>query len=151
MSYGSALRTHDKEQPDVRADEEVPMTVPKFVWAVPFVVLGAVVPGLTHHEPLPRRPNLVGMGQVTFDRDAITIDQGDQLEFVNNSNFLHVIGPGDQARITATVDAPSFGADDVRTMPRGDPFVTGPWTKPGTYEVTCTLHPEMNLRVVVTA
>jgi plastocyanin len=120
------------------------------VVAIPFVVLGAVVPGLTHDEPLPRRPNLVGMDQVTFDRDEITINRGDEIEFVNNSNFLHVIGPGDRARITDEADMPSFGIDDVRTMPRGDPFVTGPWAKPGTYRLTCTLHPEMNLRVVVT-
>jgi plastocyanin len=126
------------------------MTLPRFVWAIPFVVLGAVLPGLAHHEPLPRRPNLVGMEQVTFDRDEITINRGDEIEFVNNSNFLHVIGPGDRARITGEADVPSFGTDDVRTMPRGDPFVTGPWAKPGTYRLTCTLHPEMNLRVVVT-
>jgi plastocyanin len=126
------------------------MSLPKFVWALPFVALGAVLPGLAHHEPLPRRPNLVGMEQVTFDRDEITVDQGDQIEFVNNSNFLHVIGPGDRARITGETEVPSFGTDDVRTMPRGDPFVTGPWKRPGTYHLTCTLHPEMNLRVVVT-
>jgi plastocyanin len=126
------------------------MSLPRFLIATPFVVLGAVLPGLTHHEPLPRRPNLVGMEQVTFDRDEITINDGDQIEFVNNSNFLHVIGPGDRARIDGEADVPSFGSDDVRTMPRGDPYVTEPWTKPGTYQLTCTLHPEMNLRVVVT-
>jgi plastocyanin len=126
------------------------MSLPRFVIAVPFVVLGAVLPGLTDHEPLPRRSNLVGMEQVEFDRDEIRINDGDQIEFVNNSNFLHVIGPGDRARIDSEADVPSFGSDDVRTMPRGDPFVTEPWTKPGTYQLTCTLHPEMNLRVVVT-
>jgi plastocyanin len=126
------------------------MSLPRFLVATPFVVLGATLPGLTHHEPLPRRPNLVGMEQVTFDRDEITINEGDQIEFVNNSNFLHVVGPGDRARIGGGADVPSFGSDDVRTMPRGDPYVTGRWTKPGTYRLTCTLHPEMNLRVVVT-
>ena len=68
------------------------MSLPRFLIAIPFVVLGAVLPGLTHHEPLARRPNLVGMEQVAFDRDEITINDGDQIEFVNNSNFLHVIG-----------------------------------------------------------
>jgi plastocyanin len=34
-------------------------------------------------------------------------------------------------------------------MPRGDPFVTEPWDTPGSYRLTCTLHPEMNLQVIV--
>jgi plastocyanin len=123
--------------------------VPRFVLAVPLVVFGAVVPGLTRQEPLPRRPNLVGMEQVAFDREVITIHQGQQIEFVNNSNFLHVIAPGNRARVSDGVGMPSFGPDDVRSMPRGDPFLTAPWETPGSYQLTCTLHPEMNLDVIV--
>lgn len=125
------------------------MAVSKIVVAVPFVLVGAVAPGLTRHEPLPRRPNLVGMEQVAFDRDAITIREGQQIQFVNNSNFLHVIAPGDHARVSDDAGVPSFGPDSVRSMPRGDPFVSGPWDTPGTYQLTCTLHPAMNLEVVV--
>ena len=76
---------------------EVLVVIPRFVFAVPFVVLGAVAPALASDEPLPRRPNLVGMEQVEFDRDVIRIRQGQQIQFVNNSNFLHVIAPGDRA------------------------------------------------------
>jgi plastocyanin len=28
-------------------------------------------------------------------------------------------------------------------------YTTGPWLKPGTYYVTCGIHPTMNLTVVV--
>jgi plastocyanin len=125
------------------------MTVPRLVLAVPFVVLGAVAPGLTRKEPLPRRPNVVGMEQVQFDRDVITIRQGQQIEFVNNSNFLHVIAPGDRARVSDGAGMPSFGPDRVRSMPRGEPFITETWDTPGSFRLTCTLHPEMNLDVVV--
>ena len=125
------------------------LALPKVVLAVPLVVLGAVAPGLTQDEPLPRRPNLVGMEQVAFDRDAIRIHRGQQIQFVNNSNFLHVIAPGDRARVTAAHGVPSFGPDEVRSMPRGHPYVTGPWEALGSYQVTCTLHPEMNLDVIV--
>lgn len=125
------------------------MAVPRFVLAVPFVAFGALAPSLTDGDPVPRRPNLVGMEQVTFDRDVISIRPGQQIEFVNNSNFLHVIGPGDHARVSDDPGVPSFGTDKVRSMPRGDPFLTAPWETPGTYEITCTLHPEMNLEVVV--
>ena len=125
------------------------MAIPRFVFAVPFVAFGAVAPSLTGQDPLPRRPNLVGMEQVTFDRDVITIRAGQQIEFVNNSNFLHVIAPGEHARVSDDPAVPSFGPDKVRSMPRGDPFLTASWDTPGTYEITCTLHPEMNLEVVV--
>lgn len=125
------------------------MAVSKIVLAVPLVLVGAVAPGLTRQEPLPRRPNLVGMEQVEFDRDVVTIRQGQLIQFVNNSNFLHVIAPGDRARVSDDAGVPSFGPDRVRSMPRGDPFVSGPWDTPGTYQLTCTLHPAMNLEVVV--
>jgi len=125
--------------------------VPRFVFAVPFVVLGALVPGLTGEEPLARRPNLVGMEQVSFDRDVITIRRGQTIQFVNNSNFLHVLAPGERARVADAPGVPSFGPDDVRSMPRGDPFTVGPWEEPGSFDLTCTLHPEMNLEVVVEA
>jgi plastocyanin len=127
------------------------VVIPKFVVAIPFVVLGALAPGLTSEKPLPRRPNLVGMEQVKFDRDVIRIRQGQQIQFVNNSNFLHVLAPGDRARVSDVAGVPSFGPDDLRSMPRGDPFVTGSWDEPGSYDLTCTLHPEMNLKVVVDA
>jgi plastocyanin len=123
--------------------------VSKIVLAVPLVALGALAPGLTSEDPLPRRPNLVGMEQVDFDRDVIVIRAGQQIQFVNNSNFLHVLAPGDRARVSDGAGMPSFGPDNVRSMSRGDPFVTGPWTEPGSFDLTCTLHPEMNLEVVV--
>ena len=43
---------------------ELNVALPRLAFAVPFVVLGALAPGLTSQEPLPRRPNLVGMEQV---------------------------------------------------------------------------------------
>ena len=125
------------------------MAFPRVVLAVPLVVLGAVAPSWTDADPLPRRSNLVGMEQVRFDRDVIRIRQGQIIEFVNNSNFLHVLAPGDRARVSEAVGVPSFGPDNVRSMPRGEPFATGPWDTPGTFQLTCTLHPEMNLDVLV--
>jgi plastocyanin len=125
------------------------VSVPRFLLAIPIVVLGAVAPGFTRSEPHAGRPDLVGMTQVGFDRDVVTLDRGDRIDFVNNSNFLHVIGPGHRARLGDETGVPPFGPDQVRTLPRGDPFTTEPWDDPGTYGLTCTLHPEMNLEVVV--
>jgi plastocyanin len=125
------------------------MVMPKLFFAVPLVVVGAIAPGFTRHTPISRAPNVVGMKQVDFDRDVITIHEGERIQFVNSSNFLHVIAPGDRARITAQAGVPLLGPDDVRSMPRGEPFLTASWDTPGSYRLTCTLHPDMNLDVVV--
>jgi plastocyanin len=116
---------------------------------VPLVVLGATLPGVTDQAALPQRPNVVGMAQEEFDRETLTIRQGERVEFINNSNFLHVLAPGHKARVTAEPSVPPFGTDNVRSMSRGKPFVTEAWEVPGSYQLTCTLHPEMNITVVV--
>jgi plastocyanin len=116
---------------------------------VPLVVLGAALPAMTDQAALPQRPNVVGMAQEAFDRETLTIRQGERVEFINNSNFLHVLAPGHKARVTDDPAVPTFGADNVRSMSRGKPFVTGAWETPGSYQLTCTLHPEMNITVVV--
>jgi plastocyanin len=126
------------------------MALPKVFLALPFIAAGALAPSLTDRGSLPDRPNVVGMVQEEFDRDDITIATGEHIEFINNSNFLHVIAPGDRARIDAQVGVPSFGLDDVRMMSEGAPYVTSVWQTPGSYQLTCTLHPRMNLKVIVT-
>jgi plastocyanin len=125
------------------------MPIPKILAAIPLIALGAFIPGLRQPAIDQSATSTIGMKQEEFDRTTITIRRGAQLRFVNNSNFLHVIAPGDRARVTPTQGAPTLGNDDVRTMPRGQPFVTDPWGTPGTFQMTCTLHPEMNLDVVV--
>ncbi len=124
------------------------MAMPRVLVAVPFLLAGALAPAFADDDPTPA--GTVGMAQSQFDRTSVTIKAGDVLRLMNNSNFLHVVGPGTKARISEAAGVPSFGTDDVRTMPRGKPYVTGPWQRPGTYHLTCTLHPEMNLQVVVT-
>ena len=60
-----------------------------------------------------------------------------------------VVAPGEDARVDDTSLAPRFGARDVVSVPRGKVYQTLTWNTPGTYHLTCTLHPEMNLTVVV--
>ncbi len=127
------------------------MALPKFLLAVPLIAAGAALPGFTDGERLPARPNLVGMEQEVFDRDTVTIDQGETIDFVNNSNFLHVLAPGDRARVFSANGVPSFGKDNVVMTERGVPYRTGAWMTPGKFQLTCTLHPRMNLTVTVEA
>ena len=89
------------------------MALPKVLYALPVLLVGAFVPGLTHGTRLPDRPNVVGMQQDEFDRSTVVLRVGQKLEFVNNSNFLHVIAAGSDARV-----AKPAGRASVR-FPRG--------------------------------
>jgi plastocyanin len=125
------------------------LALPRILLVVPLLAVGAFAPGLSASIPLPDRPNLVGMEQESFNHDQVTLHVGETLELFNDSNFLHVVAPGEDARVDDTSLAPRFGARDVVSVPRGKVYQTLTWNTPGTYHLTCTLHPEMNLTVVV--
>jgi plastocyanin len=126
------------------------VAVPRILFAVPFLVLGAAAPALAHTTSAPAdRSNLVGMRQESFSKDTVTLHVGEPLELFNDSNFLHVVAPGQDARVSDQAGEPRFGARDVVSVPRGTAYQTLTWGAPGVYHVTCTLHPDMNLTVVV--
>lgn len=138
------------------------MSVPRFLLAVPLLVAGAVVPTLTA-GPTAAPAGTVGMGHEAFavrdpaattaDADgypAVTIHTGDTLTFVNDSRWLHVIGPGEDGRIASEPGAPSLGGRGAFLSESGQTYTTATWNTPGTYHVTCSLHPEMTVTVTVT-
>jgi len=126
------------------------VAVPRILFAVPLLALGAAAPALAHPQSAPAdRPNLVTMRQEDFSKDTVTLHVGETLELFNDSNFLHVLAPGQDARVADQAGEPRFGTRDVVSVPRGTSYQTLTWGAPGTYHVTCTLHPEMNLTVVV--
>jgi plastocyanin len=89
------------------------------------------------------------MGHEMFGRSKITIHTGDRLTFANGSAWLHVLIPGKGARLGTQPGIPSFGARDAHLSEHGDRWLTNAWTVPGTYFITCQLHPEMHLEVHV--
>ncbi len=125
------------------------MAVPRVLWAVPIILAGWFATGFTHDLPMPNRPGMVGMKQEDFDRETVRLRVGERLELYNDSNFLHVVAVGADARVTKAAGAPAFGPRGVVSVPRGTGYQTLSWDSPGTYHVTCTLHPEMNLTVIV--
>jgi plastocyanin len=62
---------------------------------------------------------------------------------------MHVLVVGKDAQPKSQEGAPSFGGASGHRSEVGDRWTTPPWTTTGTYWVTCTLHPSMNLKVVV--
>jgi plastocyanin len=89
----------------------------------------------------------VGMGDETFARSVQTIHRGERLTLANNSRFIHVIGPGRGGQVVN----PSSGVPvaGLRLMQTDGVYTTGPWETPGSYYLTCSVHPRMTLNVVV--
>jgi len=95
-------------------------------------------------------PGTIDMDQLRFDTETSHIPVGGTLTFANTgSRFLHVLVLGKDAQPQKAQGAPSFGGLSGHRTEVGRRWTTPPWTTPGTYSVTCTLHPSMNLTVVV--
>jgi plastocyanin len=118
---------------------------PRIFLVVPGLLAGLLVPALTSSaKPLP--PGAVGMTDGEFARDSITLHVGERLTLINNSGRVHIIGPGLNNYVYPEPGVPLKG---FHLMQSNNLLVTGPWKTPGTFTLTCTVHPGMNLRVVV--
>ena len=83
-----------------------------------------------------------------FATDQVTVKCGDTLSMVNDSRWVHIIGAGSGGHL----DSPPRG---VPVAPRtlvetNDSYTTGKWNVPGEYSLTCSVHPAMTVKVVVT-
>ncbi len=94
--------------------------------------------------------NSVAMDATNFVTHTITIKAGTALTFDDSSGGYHVICLGKDQVCDQTATGP--------TELMGQGFVINPPEKKdvtfataGTYDVTCTVHPNMNLTVTVTA
>ena len=120
-----------------------------------FAAVGAIALALAAPRPRESAPHasgrVISMGHETFGRSKITIHAGDRLTFANGSAWLHVLIPGKGARLDSQPGIPSFGARDAHLSEHSDRWLTSAWTVPGTYFITCQLHPEMLLEVHVLA
>jgi len=121
--------------------------VPRLLFVIPGLLAGLLIPAIGHaSKPLP--PGDDGMIADDFTRDAVTIQVGERVTMFNNSNQIHVIGPGRGGRIWGTErHVPVLG---FHLMQSNGVYRTPPWTTPGTYFLTCSVHPDMTLKVIVT-
>jgi plastocyanin len=128
---------------------EESVSVPRILLAVPLLVAGALLPAVTG-SPAPAPTGTVGMGHEGFSVGTVQIRRGGTLTFTNDSRWLHVIGPGEDGRISSEPGTPSLGPRGAFLSQSGQTYTTAKWNTPGTYRVTCSLHPEMTVTVRVT-
>lgn len=92
----------------------------------------------------------IEMDHLVFSTETYQVPVGGQVTFSNTSSrALHVLVVGKDAQPKAAPGAPSFGGASGHRAEVGDRWTTPAWNTPGTYWVTCTLHPSMNLKVLV--
>ncbi len=92
----------------------------------------------------------VEMDATNFAVSSVTIKAGVPFKFVDptDTGGLHIICTGHNGKCIANADAPSELADPGFTINPGD-TKTVTFDKPGTYQVACTVHPDMNLTITV--
>jgi len=97
-------------------------------------------------------PNTVKTEGGSFSVPSITIKKGSTITFVDdpNNGALHILIIGRNAQQESENGSPDFrGASGVR-IDVGDSWTTPPWNSAGKYHIACTIHPAMNLTVIVT-
>ncbi len=122
------------------------MRIPRILFAVPVVIVGMLAP--TAGAALSKAPaTAVGMGHEGFSRSVVTVHRGQTLTLVNDSHFVHTIGPGKDGTLGDIRGEPMTGRKLMESNAR---YTTGQWNLPGTYTMTCSVHPEMTVKVIVT-
>jgi plastocyanin len=122
------------------------LRAPRIFLVIPGLLAGFLIPNLL---PAPRHVPVADIGMFTadFNKDAVTLHRGERLTLINDSNAVHVVGPGrDSAIRTPERGVPMTG---FHLMQTNASYTTGPWMTVGTFYLTCTVHPGMDLRVVV--
>lgn len=91
----------------------------------------------------------VHMGSANFLQSSITISKGDSLALIDDVAVPHQITNGTWVN-SAAKPAKENGAPTVNANFIGnDTSSVGPFSTAGTYHLYCTIHPGMNLTVIV--
>jgi len=91
----------------------------------------------------------VHMGGASFLQDSVTVPKGQMLNLVDDVASTHIITNGSWVSGVGK-PATENGAPTVnQTFNGNDSAAIGPFNTAGTYHLYCTIHPGMNLTVVV--
>lgn len=100
----------------------------------------------------PQNPTVM-MGATTFQTTAITISKGQTITFTDNAatGTMHMLAIGKNGVADTENGAPDFGEPNGQSINPGQSWTSPHWNTPGTYCVTCIVHPTtMTLTVTVT-
>ncbi len=96
-------------------------------------------------------PNTVHMTDSTFGKTSITIAKGSKLTLISDTTQAHIIDNGTWGSDGLPHPKIEPGAPVIKDEQFLDntPRSFGPFNTPGTYQLYCTIHADMNLTVIV--
>lgn len=104
--------------------------------------------GIYDQSNVPTGPT-VHMGGANFLQSSITISKGQSINFIDDVAVLHTITNGTWDGSSMVLKAEP-GAPGVNVTFNGnDSSMVGPFNTSGTFKLLCTVHPNMNLTVIV--
>ena len=97
------------------------------------------------------QPNTVHMTDSTFGVPSITIVKGSKLTLISDTSQAHIIDNGTWGSDGLPHPKIEPGAPVIKDAQFYDttPQSFGPFNTPGTYQLYCTIHANMNLTVIV--
>lgn len=89
------------------------------------------------------------MGPGSFLSSSVIVPKGGRLQLVDDGTFVHILANGSWVNRQPT-PAQEKGTPSVNNLQiNGRSREIGPFTTAGTYHIYCTVHPGMNLTVIV--
>ena len=93
----------------------------------------------------------VHLGSSTFLQSSVTISKGDSINLIDDMAVVHIISNGSWMNgvpqpVTES-DAPTVS--NLQFNSAGQSQMIGPFNTAGTYHFFCSVHPGMNLTVIV--
>src|SRR5579885_3449388 len=93
----------------------------------------------------------VHMGQTNFDQSSVTISKGGTVTLVSDTSSVHIISNGQWVNGVAKPGkepgAPTV--NNVQFTSSGESKVIGPFNTAGTFHLYCSVHPGMQLTIIV--
>ncbi len=96
-------------------------------------------------------PNEVSMAGSDFSMTSVTIKAGQSVHFTDPAGVgaTHIVCLGNEGNCDSAAQGPQALEGSGFTINAGDPPKDVTFTTAGTYKITCSLHPSMNLTVMV--
>lgn len=91
----------------------------------------------------------VHMGPTTFVQSSVDVPKGSKLMLIDDGAYVHLLWNGSWVNGTAKT-AKEPGAPTVNNLQiNGNNVEIGPFATAGTFHIYCSIHPGMNLMVIV--
>ncbi|HEY0755222.1 MAG TPA: plastocyanin/azurin family copper-binding protein [Ktedonobacteraceae bacterium] len=112
-------------------------------------ILSTVLAACSIHDTAAISGTAIHMGNANFTQSSVNVKKGDSVTFVDDVAVEHIITNGTWKNGVAAASKENGALSYNQTFNGNDSNALGPFTTSGTFHYYCTLHPGMNLTIVV--